>query len=461
MRHHRDTRGTADRSLVVRASAALACFALALVGCGSVMPGSVVGGGSEGSVEASAEGLGPGVTADSVKVVFVGTDLEAVKSTTGFKTAHAGDPEKQVQALEDWVNANGGLGGGRKLDAVFRMYDAQNDSAAAEEALCKRIVQDDKAFAAVLTGQFMENARPCYAREKTLVLDATLVATDEATYKKWSPYLWSPAYPSYDGFVRAYIKTLSEEGFFKGRSQVGVVAADSPINHKTIEELAVPLLEEAGVKAEVAWVDTTDQGSLFMGAGEGAVTFRSAGIDRVMFLGGARLASIFATLAEPKGFKARYAVSTFDNPTFFVNNPQLVPSSAMKGMVGIGFAPSQEVLDEQLPFPSTDAEKKCVDIYSAAGITFESREAARIALPYCDAALLLQAGSQDLTDDFNAATWGAAVQSLGSAFVPSSGFTGALGEGRHAASGAFRVLRYDGGCNCFKYEGGDVDFPTS
>ncbi|TNC45332.1 hypothetical protein [Mumia zhuanghuii] len=456
MRHQKDTDGGTDRSLVIRAGAALACFALALVGCGSVMPGAVVGNGS-GGTSATAEGVGPGVTDDAVKVVFVGVDLEGVKDITGFKTADAGDPKKQVEALEAWVNANGGVAG-RKLDAVFRMYDASVDSPAAEEQLCNKITQDDRAFAVVLTGQFQSNARPCYAQRKTLVLDATLVATNDATYEELSPYLWSPSYPSYDGFVRAYISTLKDRGFFKGRKKVGVVAADNPINRTTMKELALPLLEEAGVKAEVAWVDTTDQGSLFQGNDQGAVTFRSAGVDRVMFLGGARLASIFATVADAQDFKARYAISTYDNPTFFVNNPSVVPQDVLKGMVGVGFAPGQEVADSQVPFPGTDAEKKCIDIYSKAGITFPSREAARVALPYCDAAVLLQAGAADITDDLNAAAWGAGVEKLGSAFVPATGFTG---TGGYASSGAYRVLVFNNECRCFVYEGGDVDFPTS
>ena len=59
-----------------------------------------------------------------MKVVFVAVDLDAVQKVTGFNTASVGDQEAQVQALEDWVNANGGIGG-RELDAVFRLYDAQ------------------------------------------------------------------------------------------------------------------------------------------------------------------------------------------------------------------------------------------------------------------------------------------------------------------------------------------------
>ena len=266
-----------DRSLLLRAATVVAGAGLALAGCGTVMPGAVVGDrATESAVSATTQGVGPGVTDDTVKVVFVGVDLKGVQKLTGFKTADAGDPEAQVEALEAWVNANGGIAG-RQLDAVFRLYDAQNDSPAAEEQLCNKITQDDQAFAVVLTGQFQSNARPCYAQRETLVLDTTLVATDNATYDELSPYLWSPSFPAYDGFVEAFIAALSEQAFFEGRDRVGVVADDSPINRRVVEELATPLLEEAGVEAEIAWVDTTDQGSLFQGNDQAAVTFRSAG----------------------------------------------------------------------------------------------------------------------------------------------------------------------------------------
>lgn len=448
-----------DRPLALRGGAVLAAAVLAMAGCGTVMPGAMVGGERiGGGVSATATGVGPGVTDDAVKVVFVGVDLDAVKDLTGFVTADAGDPKKQVQALEDWVNAHGGVGG-RQLDAVFRLYDASTDSPAAEEQLCNKITQDDQAFAVVLTGQFQANARPCYAQRQTLVLDATLVATDDATYDELAPYLWSPSYPSYDGFVRAYITSLADQGFFEGEEQVGVVADDNPINHRVMEELAEPLFDEVGIDPEISWVDSTDQGSLFEGNDQAAVTFRTAGIDRVMFLGGARLASIFATVASAQSFTARYALSSFDNPTFFVNNPSTVPPEVLEGAVGLGFNSSQDVPDEQRPFPDGEAETTCLEMYDAAGITFDSREAARVALPYCDAVRLLTAGAESLGDDLNAAAWGAAVQQLGAAFTPATGFAGALGTGRAAASGAFRPMRFDGDCGCFVYEGDDVEFP--
>lgn len=439
-----------DRALGVRSGVLGAVLALSLVGCGAMMPGTESGG-------SGATSSAPAASGDSVKVVFVGVDLDAVKAQTKLVTASVGDPKAQVQALEDWVNANGGLGG-RKLDAVFRWYDAQADSPAAEEQLCNQVTQDERAFAVVLTGQFQSNARPCYAQRKTLMLDATLVANDQKLFDDLSPYLWSPSFPEYGAFTSSYIDALAEQGFLEGRDKVAVVAADTPVNRRTIEKQAVPQLKKLGVKAEVGWVDTTDIGSIYMGAEQAAVTFASGGVDRVMFLGGSRLASIFATIAGSKQFNATYAISSFDNPSFFINNPDTVPANTMDGMVGIGFHPPQDVSDSQLKFPSTDAEKECLDIYAAAEISFKTRESARVAFPYCDSVRMLKMGADGASGELTADTWAKAVDAEGSTFQTAAGFGKALGDGGRAAAGAYRAMRFDEDCSCFVYEGEDVSF---
>lgn len=445
-----------DRSALIRLGAVAGALVLAVAGCGTMMPGGNTG--AQDLTQAATAGPGPGVTDDSVKVVFVAVDLDAVKKFTGFNTASVGDQEAQLQALEDWVNANGGIGG-RDLDIVFRLYDAQADSPAAEEQLCNQITQDDQAFAVVMTGQYQTNARPCYADRQTLVLDASLYAMSTDYLDEYSPYLWTASFPEYGAFVRSYVKVLSEQSFFEGEEGVGVVAADSPVNRDVIESLAVPMLQDHGIEPEVAWVDTTDTGTLFQGLEQGAITFRSKGIERVMFLGGSRMASVFATVAGSQdGFKPRYAISSFDNPSFFVNNPDTIPADTMDGMVGIGFHPPQDVPDSQFPFPTGEAETECLAIYEDAGITFESRESARVALPYCDATRLLKLGGDALDGDLNAAAWAQAIDRVGGDFQSASGPGNALGDGGRAAIGGYRVLKYDEAQGIFVYEGDEVPF---
>ncbi len=416
--------------------AALVASALALAGCSTLMPGA-------GEQDRSAS------AGERITVVFIGVDLRAVQDITGFEIADTGDPEVQVEALEAWVNDHGGIGG-RELEAVFRSYDGATDSPAAEEQLCNQVTQDDRAFAVVLDGQFQQNARPCYAKAETLMLDATLVSIDSRLRQELAPYLWSPSFPDYDRVVRALVSTLDDKGFFAERERVGVVIADTPVNRRVMADVAAPLLQRAGVEPDVAWVDTTDQGTLFQGNDEAAVSFRSLGIDRVMFLGGARIGAVFTTVAAAKSFKARYAVSSIDNPLFFERNPDIIPVEALEGMIGIGTVPALDLGDAQYPFPSGRAEKTCMRIYGEAGITFPSREAARVALPYCDAVRLLDAAGDAVEGRLTVSSWADAAAEVD--LASATGLSGGSGFG-------YRVIRHDPGCSCFVYEGPRVELP--
>ncbi len=405
---------------------------LVLTGCSTWMPGA-----------SDKEAINAGRTAvgATVKVVFINVDLQAVADITGFQVADAGNAQAQVQALEDWVNANGGVGG-KQLDAVYRRYDASLDSPAAEEALCKQVTQDDRAFAVVLDGQFQDNARPCYAAAGTIMLDATLVASDSQQREELSPYLWSPTFPNYDDVMPALISSLADNDFFAGRTKVGVVVADTPPNRRLVKKVAEPAFADLGIEPEIAWVDTTDQGTLFQGNDAAAVTFRAAKIDRVMFMGGARIGAIFTTVAAAQSFEAKYSISSIDSPQFFVNNPDTIPPAALSGMVGIGSIPSLDVADAQYPFPQGKAEKQCMRIYADADIEFTSREAARVALPYCDAARMFKLAADGADGDLTAESWAQAAVGLGDSYVSSGAF-----------SGGYRVMRFDEACGCLKYVG--------
>lgn len=453
-----------DRSLAVRGVAAIAVMAVGFVGCGTVMPGAVrgevavaangaptgAGGSDEPTAAPAPRDPVPGVTDDEVTVVFVGVDLGAVSSGLGFRTADAGDPRAQVTALADWVNANGGIAG-RQLNAVYRSYEASNDSPAAEEQLCNQVTQDDKAFAVVVLGQFQANARPCYAGRHTLVLDATLVADDEQLFRDLDPYLVAPSYPEYNAFADVFVPALAEQGFLEGATAVGVIAADNPATRRAFTDHVEPALVERGATATASWIDATDLGTLSQGLNQAAIDLRSAGVDRVMFLGGSRLASFFMSVAAAQSFEARYAITSYDNPGFLAFNPNTIPPAVLEGMVGLGFNPSTDVPDSQYAFPATDAERDCIDIFGQGGQTFETRENARTAFVYCDAVRFLADAGQGLDDDFSARTLVDAAQTLGDAFVPAAGFAGRLGADSWSAADGYRLMAWDSACGCFTY----------
>ncbi|MDD9370235.1 MAG: ABC transporter substrate-binding protein [Acidimicrobiales bacterium] len=413
---------------------------------GATSPG---GGGGDDTV--------PGVTDDAVRVAFVTVDLTATQAALGFRTAPQGDPEAQVHALTDQINATGGIGG-RELVPVVRRYEALDDSPEAEQALCDAITQDDEVFAVVLVGQFQPNARPCYAGRDTLMLDATLVPQDTQAYEDLHPYLWSASFPSYDDWARSLVTALVAADRVSG-SRIGVVLADTPTDHRVLDDVLTPSLQEGGAATVVpAPIDTTDIGTLNVGLQQAIVTFRSQGVDQVLFLGGARLAPFFLTAASVQEFHSDLALTTFDNPEFIIKNPESVAQGSVPGSIGVGFQPGQDVFDDVLPVPFSDAETTCLDWLAAGGVTFPSRAESRTAILYCDAVRLLQAGAEGLgePDALDAEGWAASVQALGDRFQSGVAFRTYFDEGRWAGGSAVRVMAHDATCNCFRYEGDDV-----
>ena len=227
-----------DRSVLLRSSALAAGLALALVGCGAVMPGANGRRGGRGL--AGRPRCHRRVRQGRVRRRRPRRRAEAAPAS---RPRRVGDQEAQVQALEDWVNANGGIGG-RKLDAVFRLYDAPTDSPAAEEQLCNQITQDDKAFAVVLTGQYQTNARPCYAERQTLVLDALAATRRAATTERAARRTCGRRASPSTARSSAPRRRARRAGLLRGRATGS--ASSPPTRRSTgasIENLAVPAAE--------------------------------------------------------------------------------------------------------------------------------------------------------------------------------------------------------------------------
>ena len=167
--------------------------------------------------------------------------------------------------------------------------------------------------------------------------------------------------------------------------------------------------------------------------------------------------SLFATVAgAQEASRPGYAISSFDNPTFFVNNPTTIPDGRLDGMVGIGFHPPQDVPDDAATRSRRRGRDRSASTSTpTAGITFETRENARVALPYCDAARLLKLGADGMDRRLpQRRRVGAGRRTAGGGVhQPRPGFGDALGDGGHAAAGAYRRDGVRRGCSCFVYEG--------
>ena len=394
----------------------------------------------------------PGVSDDTVTLSFIITDTSAVAAAFGWETPDEGDREAQLAALVDYFNANGGFAD-RQIDAKVIVFNAITDGPVAEEALCNAITQDHKAFAVVMTGQFQENARPCYHNANTLMFDATLYPVDNAGFEDLAPYYWSPLLPSYDDLVGGLAAGLIEDGWFDGAT-LGVIAIDSELSQRVYDEQFAPRLDAAGVEvASYNTIDPTDGTSFNNDQLQAIINFKEAGVDKVVAIGGSRLVSWFIDTSITQNFAPAYAVTSYDAPEFNTfNYPEM-----MAGASGISVLPGYDVNDEQHPFPATAAEQECLDVFTAAGLAFTERANVRTGLMFCDVLRLLRAVSPDLAE-VSAQGVTEAVWRLGDGFEPASVYGVEFTEGSYAGGDLYRRFRFDVECECMALEGDPVDF---
>ena len=394
----------------------------------------------------------PGVTDDTVTISIIITDTSMVAQAFGWEVPDEGDREAQVEALVDHFNAAGGFAG-RQIEAKVTVFNAITDGPVAEEALCNKITQDDQAFAAVLTGQFQENARPCYRNANTLMFDATLYPVDVAGFEELAPYYWSPLLPTYDDLVGGMATALIEEGWFEGAT-LGVIAIDSELSERVYDQQFAPRLEAAGVEVvSYNTIDPTDSTSFNNDQLQAIINFREAGVDKVVAIGGSRLVSWFIDTSITQNFAPAYALTSYDAPDFNAfNYPEMMP-----GASGISVLPGYDIEDDQLAFPASAAEQECADIFTAAGLEFSVRTNIRTGLLFCDVFRLLQHASPHLAE-VSAQGVTEAVWQLGDSFEAASVYGVEFTEGSYAGGDLYRRFEFDAGCECMVLTGDPADF---
>jgi hypothetical protein len=430
-------------------------------------PGSIVGGpagtgpgsgptgtgggtgtpGTTGKGSATGTGGGPITAPGGGKAAKITVGYISLKTQGfGINSPDAGNADLQLKALAAYVNAHGGIAG-MELATVRRESDSTQGNEQTEQAMCTAFSQDDKTFAVVLQGQRFENTRVCYRNSKVLAFDPSPFPFDKTFYEQMNGYLWTPSYPTLSRSTAALVPQLHAVDFFKGGT-LGVVHWDSPMFQRVYDKELLPALKAAGVtvKSEQK-VNPTDAGTVESGLLSAITNFQFNGVDRVVFLGGAPLASFFLTSAG--SYRPRYGMTTFDAPRYGEQNLK----NQLEGMVGIGFNPAGDVSDHEAPMPANPTEKLCLDIFKSANQTFATRAEARTPLAFCESTLLLQAGARNLKPGFSVPQWSAEAARLGTSYQSATGISTSLSATQHDGAAAWRPIAFDGGCGCVRYTG--------
>jgi hypothetical protein len=321
-----------------------------------------------------------------------------------------------------------------------------------ENAVCTGFTEEDKVFAVVLTGIREASARSCFAQANTLMIDAGSSPLSGSEFSELKPYLWAPSFTPVENYAQTLATGLRQQEFFGPDVKVGTLIESERNLEEAFSTYMRPIIEAAGVQEiTTATFDTTSAGTQGSSAGAAVNGFKAKGVNRVIFLGRPDMAGFFTSIAAPQLYAPRLSIGTFDVPNFIRLNPTYYPPAALKGAVGVGFAPSID--DISSDFPAKGAESKCVNIYTLANQEFAERSDAQRALLYCDAVLFLQAAMKkvDVEGPLNAYSFETAAHSLGRTWQAASSLETEFNEGVYAPATSARLLKYVNGK--FLYQG--------
>jgi hypothetical protein len=307
--------------------------------------------GTEGSVAIGrTDGLTDGTIAIAFMVPAFGGLVEAGLAPD------LGDPEAQIRAYVEHLNAEGGVGG-RRIVATFHTFDATDASTV--QPACLEATQDNDPFIVVGQAALPPLGVQCVTVEnETLMLDVNL-DPPQSLLDGSDGRLLSLGM-STDRSFRAWAEILDARGELDGAT-VGIVRDDEPFLVEAIDGALVPALAELG--HEPAEVIALPCPTPVCEQHETAIErLRGAGVDTVFLALPALGGPTFVATAGAVGFESRW---TLTNRSINTTVARFYESAgtAFDGALGVGLSfianPGEDT-------PRTEAELECNRVYAEA-----------------------------------------------------------------------------------------------
>jgi len=241
-----------------------------------------------------------------IKLGYVVPDWTNLLKATGRRDLNAKQmisaAQKEMGALVDDANANGGVDG-RRIVATPYIID-QLIAPDAMNAECAKITEDGQQQVLIDVSIFTtEQSWSCFADHQTAYV-GIVTTTDSDFLRSVSPYVTS-IYPPIDHQMQAMANELPKVDFFRGK--LGVVLEDTPVLHHDYEATLAPALRSAGVTPTVKFVKFHDTAAI----NNAVLAFKGAGIDHIiMFLDVTEYLG-FTNQAQQQGYHPAYAFPDF------------------------------------------------------------------------------------------------------------------------------------------------------
>jgi hypothetical protein len=252
----------------------------------------------------------------------------------------------------------------------------------------------------------------------------------------------------------AWIDALADAGFLSSGHRLGILRFDAPVFTRIAEQYVKPRLaaRHANVVADVV-VSTPKSVPEFGGMStefnSAILRFKQARVTHLIMIENAsEMPFFFVKQAESSGFRPRYGFNSYDLPQTVASQS---PAAQLKDALAFGWMAPSDIPYGDHPKGKT-AWDRCDRIMKAAGFTSYQGSDGFYYDNACDAVFFLEhalARADALTTD----GLRAAVERLGTTYDSPYAFGTSFGPRRHDGGSGGRVLRYDGGCECFRNAG--------
>lgn len=412
---------------------------------------SATAGGSR-STSSGETGLAARIEGEIEVGIEVTTNTRAAFALVGAD-ASSEDQRALVESVVKYINTNGGAGGRNIVPVIHGSDPTAQPWPAQAQAACSTFTEDHEVSVAIGKTNDRDDLLACLSAKGIPLIGQNRYLFDERAFADHRGLFYLPGRMNATRLARNYVNDLADQGFFED-GVLGLLRFDRAVFERVTAETVIPTLASHGVKVAEEVVITTpngvaDFGSMSAELGNAVIRLRSRGVDRVLFVEfGGIIPFFFMPEAESQGYRPRYGLQSLNVP---VNLEANVPSEQLRGSVGVGWSPTEDVDFAQDPGP-TDGMKLCMDIYKDAGFTFDDRISHTVAISYCDSLLFLKA-ALDRADTFDAPGLRAGVERLDTSFSSPFTFATGFGPSRHDGARVGRRLAFDNGCACYRYLG--------
>jgi hypothetical protein len=402
-----------------------------------------------------------GVTEDTISIGFIESEnADQANQALGSSEVTAGDGRAMDEALIEDLNKRGGIAGHRVVP-VFGTIDAtSNETFESQfEGLCQTFTRDHHVYGVVGAGQVTENFLACMEAAGSVNVNGGFSNNDARIFPRYPHYievammnLTRGASITVDGLFRA--------GYFGSGAKIGVVTYDSPQFENALREGLLPALARHGLEAAetrmLSYPDRlSDAGTMSSQASSAALRFKTQNVTHVLILDYNALATVlFMEAADNAEYAPKYGLNSQNGGSQLAT---IVPSCCAQELHGallVGWSPAADLGAEDYEArPKNASYRRCVKLMAENGVTFDSANAAGIALISCDSVWFLEQSVERAAVNglISADTFLAGVHGLGTGFLAADPFQTRFDATHHDGISQAADMVYLDECSCFRY----------